>query len=407
MANGGSYIEPQIVTAVEDRKHNVLESFASKGAEQALNSGADATLVDVLRGVVDYGTAAGLKQRFGLNGDLAGKTGTTQDYTDGWFILMHPNLVAGAWVGFNDNRVTLRSSYWGQGAHNALLLVGDFMQQSTKAGLVDPKASFAAPHTRGQDKPLMDRMGDWWASVFNTNPNGTTTDSTTAALPPVDTTPPNLEPPPSTAQVPSAPTPLPYPAPAVSPDAPVIVDGQAQRVPSYPRSADSGRPVDTIPGTQVYPTPGATARAGAPEPSQSADVVHGPTASARAGGGSLGMGGASSSTSAMGAAGSTARGSDGMSVRSDGTSSRTDGTTSRTDTTTSRSDATSSRGDASASRSQNMAPVVRDEESTGAGSSTSRRSTSDTTAAPSGGSGSSDASVGNATGSASGGDSGQ
>jgi penicillin-binding protein 1A len=42
---------------------------------------------------------------------VAGKTGTTQDNTDGWFILMHPQLVAGAWVGFNDGRITLRSDY--------------------------------------------------------------------------------------------------------------------------------------------------------------------------------------------------------------------------------------------------------------------------------------------------------
>jgi penicillin-binding protein 1A len=51
----------------------------------------------------------GLRRASASSGDLAGKTGTTQDNTDGWFILMHPQLVAGAWVGFNDNRVTMRS----------------------------------------------------------------------------------------------------------------------------------------------------------------------------------------------------------------------------------------------------------------------------------------------------------
>ena len=86
-------------------------------------------LVDVMRGVIDRGTGTALRNEFGVRGDLAGKTGTTQNNTDGWFIAMNPDLVAGAWVGFNDQRVTIRSNYWGQGAHNALRIVGDFMRQ--------------------------------------------------------------------------------------------------------------------------------------------------------------------------------------------------------------------------------------------------------------------------------------
>jgi penicillin-binding protein 1A len=66
-----------------------------------------------------------IRSRYGIRADVAGKTGTTQDNADGWFILMHPQLVGGAWVGFNDGRVTLRSDYWGQGAHSALPIVGD------------------------------------------------------------------------------------------------------------------------------------------------------------------------------------------------------------------------------------------------------------------------------------------
>ncbi|MEO8599322.1 MAG: penicillin-binding protein, partial [bacterium] len=73
---------------------------------------------------------------------IAGKTGTTQNNTDGWFILMHPDLVAGAWVGFNDARVTMRSNYWGQGGHNAVLLVGDFYRSALNARLIDAKALF-------------------------------------------------------------------------------------------------------------------------------------------------------------------------------------------------------------------------------------------------------------------------
>jgi len=59
--------------------------------------------------------------------------------------MMHPNLVAGSWVGFNDARVTIRSDYWGQGGHNALLLVADFFKQALKDKLIDAKAKFPRP----------------------------------------------------------------------------------------------------------------------------------------------------------------------------------------------------------------------------------------------------------------------
>ena len=60
-----------------------------------------------------------MRTAFGIRADVAGKTGTTQKNTDGWFILMHRRLVAGSWIGFNDPRVTMRSNYWGEGRHNA------------------------------------------------------------------------------------------------------------------------------------------------------------------------------------------------------------------------------------------------------------------------------------------------
>ncbi|MBN9697584.1 MAG: transglycosylase domain-containing protein, partial [Zoogloea sp.] len=120
LANGGGFIEPVLVTRIEDREGRVLEEFAPTEAETTLDAGTAYTLLDVMRGVVDRGTGVAIRNQFGLRADLAGKTGTTQDNTDGWFILMHPQLVGGAWVGFNDNRITLRSDYWGQGARSAL-----------------------------------------------------------------------------------------------------------------------------------------------------------------------------------------------------------------------------------------------------------------------------------------------
>lgn len=255
IANGGSYIQPVLVTSIEDRERNTLDQFHAAASETAMSNQAAQTLLDVLRGVVDQGTAVGLKPRFGLTGDLAGKTGTTQDNTDGWFILMHPQLVAGAWMGFNDNRVTMRSEYWGQGAHNALLVVGDFFQQATKDKLVDAKAVFSAPRMKEQEQPLLQRMNDWWAGVFNSAPSS---DTAVVATPPELPPMPKLEPPvlvepPVT--IPAGSDPLPM----ARADAPVLIE--PQRVPDYApaRPLESSRPVETVPGTQVYRVPEARA----------------------------------------------------------------------------------------------------------------------------------------------------
>jgi penicillin-binding protein 1A len=144
IANEGRYTEPVLVTQVEDKDGAVLERFDAKPAETALSAGAALTLLDVLRGVIDRGTGVAIRTRFGIRADVAGKTGTTQDNTDGWFVLMHPQLVAGAWVGFNDNRITMRD-HWGQGARSALPMVGDFFQQSLKTKLIDAAVRFPAP----------------------------------------------------------------------------------------------------------------------------------------------------------------------------------------------------------------------------------------------------------------------
>jgi penicillin-binding protein 1A len=165
IAMSGTYIEPVMVLRVEDRKGQVIEEFHPRAPEQALSIPATQTLLDVMRGVVDRGTGASIRSRYNLQGDLAGKTGTTQDNTDGWFIVMHPRLVAGAWVGFNDARITM-SDAWGQGARNALPIVGNFMQQATKAKLIDTKARFNVPHDASQPDPdAIERMKEWWRSM--------------------------------------------------------------------------------------------------------------------------------------------------------------------------------------------------------------------------------------------------
>lgn len=137
----GEYHPPIFVSRIEDREGNVIADFGARQPERAMSRESAEALVDMLRGVVTRGTGNGVRSRFGIRGDLAAKTGTSQNNQDGWFIMMHPNLVAGAWVGFNDNRVTIRSSYWGQGGHNAALVVGDFFRGAFDAGSLDAKAT--------------------------------------------------------------------------------------------------------------------------------------------------------------------------------------------------------------------------------------------------------------------------
>jgi penicillin-binding protein 1A len=142
IAAQGDYRKPVFVTHITDREGKVIARFGAEAPQRAMSQVSAVTLIDMMRGVVNRGTGTAVRSRFGILGDVAGKTGTTQNNADGWFILMHPNLVAGAWVGFNDNRVTMRSSYWGQGGHNAILLVGDFFKTALDSGKVERAAQF-------------------------------------------------------------------------------------------------------------------------------------------------------------------------------------------------------------------------------------------------------------------------
>lgn len=144
IANGGAYQTPFLVASVEDRNGNLLEAFAPvREPALAMPRATSLVLVDAMRGVIDQGTGSAIRQRYGIQADVAGKTGTTQDYTDGWFIMMNPQLVAGARVGFNDNSDTMGA--WGQGARSALPIVGDVFQGAFKSRWLDASAQFDIP----------------------------------------------------------------------------------------------------------------------------------------------------------------------------------------------------------------------------------------------------------------------
>ncbi|MDP3431704.1 MAG: hypothetical protein Q8T04_01885, partial [Bacteroidota bacterium] len=86
-------------------------------------------ITNMLQSVIDGGTGSAIRTKWGIDGDFAGKTGTTQDQADGWFIGMTPKLVAGAWVGGEDQSVHFRTLGAGAGGHTALPIVGQFYSQ--------------------------------------------------------------------------------------------------------------------------------------------------------------------------------------------------------------------------------------------------------------------------------------
>ena len=162
IASGGDYHRPVLVTQITDKSGKILAQFGTK-KERALSAEAAGDLLDMLRGVINQGTGQAVRSRFGIRADVAGKTGTTQNNTDGWFMLMHPQLVAGSWVGFNDARVTMRSNYWGQGGHNALLVVSDFFRHALDARLIDPARRFDDADAAGarSTPSTLDRFLTW------------------------------------------------------------------------------------------------------------------------------------------------------------------------------------------------------------------------------------------------------
>lgn len=159
-ASGGIYHEPLVVTRIE-KNGEVIATFEPEG-QRVLSEETAYAVVDMMRGVVDRGTGRRIRETFGIREDVAGKTGTSQNNADGWFILIHPEIVAGAWVGFNDPRVAFRTDYWGQGGNNAVLVVGDFFRRAARSGSLDERYAEFPPAPEFEEKSsVIDRIGRW------------------------------------------------------------------------------------------------------------------------------------------------------------------------------------------------------------------------------------------------------
>lgn len=127
-ANKGTYIQPTFITRIEDKNGKVLEEFFPTTDEVFSEEKAYA-MIQLMRGVVDRGTGSRLRSRYNLRNEIAGKTGTTQNNADGWFMGLTPELVAGCWVGGEERSVHFNSTNEGQGASMALPIWGKFFQK--------------------------------------------------------------------------------------------------------------------------------------------------------------------------------------------------------------------------------------------------------------------------------------
>ena len=131
IANRGVVKKPVYLKRIEDRNGKVLDEMTSDVAGGAICRPENAELmIEMLRGVVNDGTAAGLRMKYQITADIAGKTGTTQNYTDGWFIGFTPGLVAGAWVGGDLQNIRFQNMQYGQGAYSAMPIWSGFMKSA-------------------------------------------------------------------------------------------------------------------------------------------------------------------------------------------------------------------------------------------------------------------------------------
>lgn len=150
----GFNVKPLYITRIEDKNGNTLEAFTPVRRE-VISDLTSYHLINMMKGVVDFGTAKRLKSMFNVSGDIAGKTGTTNENTDAWFMGYTPQILAGAWVGCDDQFIHLNKySVEGQGAHAAMPIWGYFYEKiSHDPNIVgiDATSTFAKPEISSND----------------------------------------------------------------------------------------------------------------------------------------------------------------------------------------------------------------------------------------------------------------
>jgi len=145
-ANQGVYNTPLLVSRIEDKYGNVLSEFHPDSRE-VITAQTAYLMCNLLEGVVNNGTGIRLRYKYGFTNPMGGKTGTTQQHSDGWFMAVTPDLVGGVWVGAEDRSIHFQNLANGQGASMALPIWAKFLGKVMR----DPQLSF---EERPFDRPL-------------------------------------------------------------------------------------------------------------------------------------------------------------------------------------------------------------------------------------------------------------
>jgi penicillin-binding protein 1A len=127
-ANGGVRTAPLLVTKIEDADGNVVASFTPR-VNVVISANSSYKMIDMMRAVINEGTGRRLRSHYKFTADICGKTGTTNNNSDAWFIGYTPSLVTGVWVGGEERDIHFNSMTYGQGAAASLPVWGIYMQK--------------------------------------------------------------------------------------------------------------------------------------------------------------------------------------------------------------------------------------------------------------------------------------
>lgn len=155
--NKGKFVQPYCISKILDRHGTVLASFDAKPSNKpAFREYTRQVLLEMMKETVNSGTASRLRYTYGLRNDIAGKTGTTQDNKDGWFVGLTPALVTLTWVGNDNHAIGFRSTSQGQGANSALPIFAKFYQKLNKDSTYDSLTSATFDYTWKQVQEDLD-----------------------------------------------------------------------------------------------------------------------------------------------------------------------------------------------------------------------------------------------------------
>ncbi|QCW99255.1 penicillin-binding protein [Aggregatimonas sangjinii] len=154
--NDGMAVLPYLIETITDQKDSVLVNFEPKRAKnRAFSTQTRQIMLEMMKSTINTGTASRIRTTYKMQNDIAGKTGTTQNNKDAWFVALTPKLVSVTWVGLDNHEIGFKSTSLGQGANAALPLFALWYKELGRDKKYDPitKAKFERP-----SKYVLDQM---------------------------------------------------------------------------------------------------------------------------------------------------------------------------------------------------------------------------------------------------------